>query len=830
LTAYPDFEIPIGTPDKYTPVFLDITSSDDPGSILIKPINAIHPSANAAEDGDPGTLDVLNYYWVVSSSTVNGFDGEIRFQYLDEDANEPGQGQNETSWTGVRLIAPNWSKPPGAVVDDLNNLIIFDNSDLGTDGNPTTFDGEFTAGNDIPDILAKYRSNTTGIWNLATNWDIEDDGDDDFLDGNGIPQPGTQVIVRAGDEITMNAATDNDQNVFSVEIEGILDVEDSDGHNFGEISGSGTLRISNSTLPGGNYDEFFKIDGGILDLSGAGNYTISPDFTSLRGLVASGGGIKTLPSINLSLGTSGLVINDGATLDNNTEDNDISVAGDVNINDGSLQLGSGSLSANNLTLTTGSYTSLGGSLDLSGSLTLNGGTFNAGNTNFFVSGDFSVDPTASFNNGSGTVVFDGTVNQNISGDFSTNTLQNIQVNKSGGSLILAANANVVVDNILTLTSGNVNTNALGAVLKLSNGVGSYVRTSGFINGPLHVDLNDNDQFIFPVGKTAYKPLTLKIQTGSQSANPLTWEVEYYNQSATTFSSGENSGIALDQIETNADTDEQVVTINGGEFWRMDTQSGTATAETITLDLSNSGANQDNINDQLLQVMVWDNAGAEWDHLGGISSGTPSSASTVSTVALSFSEKILTSGAESNISLPVTLVKFTGAAEEDHILLEWTTSTEIDNDYFEIQHSRDGENFEVIGIVEGNGNTNELIDYSFPDYSPYLGINYYRFRQVDFDGNFEFSPIIRVDFDSDSNVSLVLYPNPVVDNEVNIKLEGYFENINGTYLIHDLTGRIISNGNIENRETKINVGYLSEGQYFIKVHLGDKYYNYKLLKN
>jgi len=829
-TDYPSFEIPIGTPDKYTPVFLDVDASDDPGSVLVKPINAIHPSADAAVDGDPGTLDALNYYWVVSSSTVNNFLGSISFEYLDSDANEPGQGQDEASWTGVRLIAPNWSKPPAAEVDEINNLIIFDQADLADDGDPTTFDGEFTAGGDIPDILAQYRSNTTGIWNLAGNWDIENDGDGDFNDGNGIPQPGTQVIVRAADEITMSSSTDNDQNVFSVEIEGILDVDDSDGHNFGEISGAGTLRISNATLPGGNYDEFFRIDGGILDLSGAASYTISPDFTSLRGLVISGGGTKTLPAITLSVGTSGIDVNDGAVFDNNTYDNSISVNGEVNINNGSFLLGTGSLTATNLTLTSGTYSSLGGSLDLSGSLTLDGGTFNAGNTDFFVSGDFTVDPTASFNNGSGRLVFDGSSNQNIDGDFSSNTLQNLRVAKSGGQLVLAANADVVVDNILNLDGGNINTTASGATLRLTNGVGSYVRTSGFIIGPLQVDLNDDDAFIFPLGRTAYKPLRLKIQNGSQSSNPLTWEVEYYNQSATTFSSAENSGIDLNAIEVNSNTDEQVETINGGEFWRMDTQTGTAIAETITLDLSNSGVNQDNINDQLLQVMVWDNAGSEWDHLGGVSSGTPTAANTISTFPLSFSEKILTSGAESNITLPVTLVKFTGSPEKDHILLEWTTSTEIDNDYFEIQHAKDGENFEIIGIVQGNGNTNELIDYSFPDYSPFLGVNYYRFRQVDFDGNFEFSPIIRVDFDSESNLNLVLYPNPVIDNEIKIKLEGYSENINGTYIIHDLMGRKVSSGRIESRETKINLEYLSEGQYFLKVHLGDKYYNHKILKN
>ena len=833
------FVIPVGTPDKYTPVTLDVDGSDDPGSILIKPINAVHPSADATLTGDPAEMDALNYYWVASSSPVSNFLGEIIFQYVEEDAN--GVGQNESTWTGVRLIAPNWSKPPGAVVDEAANTITFDQTDLSAGGS-TTFDGEFTAGNDIPDELAAYRSNKNGTWNTAADWDIENDGDGLFDDGNGVPQPGSQVIIRGADEITMTSTTDNDQNIFSVEIDGILDVGDSDGHNFGDISGTGTLRVTSNTtsiaLPGGNYDAFFTTGDGALDFAGTGNYTIPQDFSEIRGLTISDGGTKTLPDFTLDVGTDGITILDGATLDNNTNNNILNVSGDVNIVDGTFNLGgsAASLSAQNLTLTTGTFNSSGADIDLSGDVSIDGGTFSAGSGNLNLEGDFDLNAIATFNNNSGTIIFDGASDQNLTGDFSTGTFNDLQVNKSGGELVLGASADVQVSNVLALNGGNINTQASAAAFRLLNGVGSISRTSGYINGPLQVDLTDDDAFNFPLGKSGnYKPLNLKIQNSSQSANPLTWEVEYYSASAETFSNaGVNDGIDLNAIETNPTVDEQVTNMNGSEFWRMDTGGGTATAETITLDISDTNIDQNNINDQELQVMVWDDTnqgGAdEWVHLGGNSSGTPSSANVVSTVTLGFSEKILTSGAEAAIPLPVELVSFTGSSVKTGILLEWSTASEIENDYFEILRSIDGENFEVIGEVDGNGNSTELIEYEFLDRNPLGGANYYRLRQVDFDGDFEFSPVIRVDVEAGANASVTLYPNPVGNQPFNLLLEGYqSEGINGIYILHSTDGRIIERDKIDSRNTELSLDGEPEGLYFLKVHIGSKYYNMKIIK-
>lgn len=788
------FVIPVGTPDKYTPVTLDVDGSDDPGSILVKPINSIHPSATGP--------DALNYYWLVTTNptTVTNFVGSISFQYLESDANNAGQ--NESTWenNATRLIAPNWFKPSDNLVNITTNVMTFTNTDLSSFGG-TTFDGEYTIGNDIPDELARYRSIGDATWNTLTNWEIDIDGDG-WDDGNGVPQPGTIVIINTGDVVTMSAATDNDQNVFSIQVDGILDIADSDGHNFGEVSGAGTLRISNSTLPGGNYDNFFTTTAGALDLSGVTSYTISPDFASgIRGLTISGGGTKTLPAIAVNIGSGGIVINDGATLNNALNNNSITSTGNVNVNNGTFSLGnaSASLIAQDVTITSGTLSSTGAPIDLSGDMNLNGGTFDASGSTHTIEGDFNYNSAATFNNGSGRITFDGSTDQNITSNSTTIDFHNLRAVKSAGSLLVGTNTTVNVNNRLGLLNGSViNTEAAGVQLRLVGTATYETGADGYISGPLFKDLTASESaFTFRVGKSAtYKPIVIDPEVGSY-VGTLTWESEYNIGTADDFSSGENDILGMSTIEINADVDEQVVSVNASEYWRVDSGGGSASLEAITLDISNLSISADDINDQLLQVMVWDEAGGEWDHLGGVSSGVPAAANVVSVSTLGFSEKIITSGIESNVALPVDLLYFTAEAIDNEIQLIWATATEVNNDFFEVLRSSDGVNFESIGIVDGNGNSNETISYRMTDSNPYLGISYYRLRQVDFDGAEELHQIVQVYNDSYyRGLDVTMYPNPGPSNEVSVRIVSGDNHTPMNFSLINLNGQVIYENTIK----------------------------------
>jgi len=116
--------------------------------------------------------------------------------------------------------------------------------------------------------------------------------------------------------------------------------------------------------------------------------------------------------------------------------------------------------------------------------------------------------------------------------------------------------------------------------------------------------------------------------------------------------------------------------------------------------------------------------------------------------------------ESQAVLPVQLISFNVVADRERVKLEWSTVQEVNNDYFIVEKSTDGSTFYAIGRVEGSHNSNILIEYEYYDHRPSNGINYYRLRQIDFDGRYEYSNILTVEMKRDHG--LILYPNPATD--------------------------------------------------------------------
>jgi hypothetical protein len=97
-------------------------------------------------------------------------------------------------------------------------------------------------------------------------------------------------------------------------------------------------------------------------------------------------------------------------------------------------------------------------------------------------------------------------------------------------------------------------------------------------------------------------------------------------------------------------------------------------------------------------------------------------------------------------LPIDLLSFVSVIKPDRIFLNWTTGSEINNDYFTLERSRDLYGWEVLGFVEGAGNSSVPIDYSFSDLRPLDGLAYYRLKQTDFDGAFKYYGPIAAHYD------------------------------------------------------------------------------------
>lgn len=98
--------------------------------------------------------------------------------------------------------------------------------------------------------------------------------------------------------------------------------------------------------------------------------------------------------------------------------------------------------------------------------------------------------------------------------------------------------------------------------------------------------------------------------------------------------------------------------------------------------------------------------------------------------------------ESN-PLPIELIRFAGNCTDGQVEVTWTTASETNNDFFTVQRSIDGVNFEDVVIVDGAGNSSSIINYSAVDYNPYGGTSYYRLKQTDFDGASKYSDVVAV---------------------------------------------------------------------------------------
>jgi hypothetical protein len=120
------------------------------------------------------------------------------------------------------------------------------------------------------------------------------------------------------------------------------------------------------------------------------------------------------------------------------------------------------------------------------------------------------------------------------------------------------------------------------------------------------------------------------------------------------------------------------------------------------------------------------------------------------------------------TLPVELLYFKGENFEEYNLLEWATASEVNSDMFILERSRDGVNFEEMTRLKSQGYSFVETYYSYDDYSAENGINYYRLKQVDFDGTSEIFEIISINNESDAKIQV--YPNPTDDiiNIVNLK--------------------------------------------------------------
>lgn len=742
---------------KYTPVQFELDAGSSAGSVRVRPANERHPTI--INDAEPGTVadpeiddtqNVLQYHWIVVAESITSADGTATFFY--DHADITNIETDTANFISARLLANgiNWDKfAPTLFLGASQSFQVPLSSFTAAE-----ITGDYTAGagssdginadieGAIPDQLAQYETTFTGTGNYseAINWNTINGPD--VTDGVG--PVGAQIIVRSGDDLTLNL---DNIRLYATEIEAgaILRVPaGTTGVRLGTVTGSGTIVLEdNELLPTGEYSSFFQCNGGALQYSGTTSYSVLTGISQVRKVIFEGTGTRTLPN-NLITVCDTLEINGPTVLMNSGLTYTI---GDADTDLFDIQAGS-------VTLSNGSV------INLTGDFEMSGGSFTgAANTDFNITDDVTL-TSGTLNWNDTDVTLNGSTEQLMDGAFTGSAgFDDLTINNSGAGITINS-GDVEVGGILTLTDGLVNTSSSETLTLTSSGNWTGASSSSYITGPLaKEDIAATSTFEFPIGKSArYAPASIvNVGTGGDD-----WTAEYFTSTNPTYNNA-----TFDTSDPGSGFN-ALISVQNSDRWEI-TSAGSNTAQVR----ATYGSHNNFGNTASIRLVWWDDeavldgdaAENRWENQGGQVSGTTSSGTVTSENTIFFSTRQVGLGYAPESVLPVELLDFTAVAKDNKVKLSWSTVSELNNDFFEILHSTDGITFASIGLIEGNGTTNELIEYSLTHDDPVLGDNYYQLKQVDYDGAQTLYEIVKVYNDYHrASMEITVYPNPAtVDN-------------------------------------------------------------------
>ncbi|KYG73012.1 T9SS type A sorting domain-containing protein [Roseivirga echinicomitans] len=150
-------------------------------------------------------------------------------------------------------------------------------------------------------------------------------------------------------------------------------------------------------------------------------------------------------------------------------------------------------------------------------------------------------------------------------------------------------------------------------------------------------------------------------------------------------------------------------------------------------------------------------------------------------------------------LPIVLLSFTADVYKSTVLLKWSTASEIDNDFFTIERSSNGAEFEPILYIPGKGTSEETNNYVAVDNTPISGRSYYRLKQTDFNGSFDYSEMKSVSYKTGTArvPNFTVYPNSVLAGQtINIRPEGEFTDETAVIQVFSISGNRVLEYNFQ----------------------------------
>ena len=413
----------------------------------------------------------------------------------------------------------------------------------------------------------------------------------------------------------------------------------------------------------------------------------------------------------------------------------------------------------------------------------------------------------------GTLEFNGTALQQFTPNGAL-TLNDVVMNNTGAGVNLNENMVLGASGDLTLLQGNIITNANR--VEITNTSGGAVTPGGpnsYVQGNLRRYIDPIGGYDFPVGHATpgYQRANLEF-TGATAILYLDCRFDPYGAVPPALGGSECGSTynwpALDMGQ-----------------W---TFTPDANGNTGIYDCTLYPTNYTNPGNDFWTVM---RSNGTW----GLVNGACDPSSTVNVVRRLGMDGFSFFGvAQANLVFPVDLISFEGEHRIDHNFLEWETAQELSSDYFAIERSEDNEHFIELDRVEAAGNSTSPLFYSWRDRFLERPLYYYRLKQVDQDGQFEYSNTVALRADNSREGLSGLYPNPAQTavfldvtslSEQALRME--LTDVNGKVLRQ--WEEVVSAGS---STVRTSVEDLSEGIYLLKVSASNSELNrvYKLVVN
>ena len=285
---------------------------------------------------------------------------------------------------------------------------------------------------------------------------------------------------------------------------------------------------------------------------------------------------------------------------------------------------------------------------------------------------------------------------------------------------------------------------------------------------------------------------------------------------------DNTAITSTTTAVGTAVDGTVIQERLSRIWRVG-ETGDVGTVSISFDFSGVGGNPLGSNLRLLIDRDGDGF-ADNDvtpMVGSVSNGI----AVFSNINFQNGDRFTLGNTDASVPLPVELTSFSARVLSQSVRLDWETASELNNDFFAIERSQDAEGWNDIATVQGNGTTTQASQYQFFDNQPLSGVSFYRLRQVDFDGQFAFSNIVRVDFRS---AFIQAYPNPTSGTFTVIGLGSLgplqikvFNNLGQELKAYTTEGQ---------DEVLIDISGFPQGIYILKVFVGRSVSAFRISKN